>query len=324
MGRREFIGLVGGAAAWPLAAKAQQPGRIYRLGFLAGGPRDEQPNFIPMFETLRQSGFIEGQNLIVDWRAFADQVGRVPELAAELVEAKPDVLYASGDFAIRSMLRATATLPIVGVTEDMVGSGLVGSLARPDTNLTGVSILSTELDSKRQEILIDAVPGLQRMAALADTNATVAQQLQVLQDAARSRGVELSLHRVTKPEEIVAAIDAAKASGAAALNVLASPVLYKTRRIIMQRAAELRLPAIYQFPEEAKEGGLAAYGPSFLALYRDMVTSKFVRLLRGARPADLPVEQPTKFQLVINLRTAKALGLTMPESLLLRADEVIE
>jgi putative ABC transport system substrate-binding protein len=166
MRRREFIGLVGGAAAWPLAAKAQEPGRIYRLGFLAGGPRDEQPNFVPMFETLRQSGFIEGQNLIVDWRAFADQVDRVPELAAELVEAKADVLYASGDFAIRALLRATATVPIVGLTEDMVGSSLVSSLARPDTNLTGVSILSTELDGKRQEILIDAVPGLQRMAPL--------------------------------------------------------------------------------------------------------------------------------------------------------------
>jgi putative tryptophan/tyrosine transport system substrate-binding protein len=324
MGRREFIGLVGGAVAWSLAAKAQEPGRIYRLGFLAGGPRDEQPNFVPMFETLRQSGFIEGQNLIVDWRAFADQVDRVPELAAELVEAKPDVLYASGDFAIRALLRATATVPIVGLTEDMVGSSLVSSLARPDTNLTGVSILSTELDGKRQEILIDAVPGLQRMAALADTNATSALRLQALQDAARSHNVELSLYRVTKPEEIVAAIDAAKTSGAAALNVLASPVLYRTRRIIIERAAELRLPAIYQFPEEAIEGGFAAYGPSFLTLYRDMVTSKFVRLLRGARPADLPVEQPTNFQFVINLKTAKALGLTMPESFLLRADEVIE
>jgi putative tryptophan/tyrosine transport system substrate-binding protein len=277
-----------------------------------------------MFETLRQSGFIEGQNLIVDWRAFADQVDRVPELAAELVEAKPDVLYASGDFAIRALLRATATVPIVGLTEDMVGSSLVSSLARPDTNLTGVSILSTELDGKRQEILIDAVPGLQRMAALADTNATSALRLQALQDAARSHNVELSLYRVTKPEEIVAAIDAAKTSGAAALNVLASPVLYRTRRIIIERAAELRLPAIYQFPEEAIEGGFAAYGPSFLTLYRDMVTSKFVRLLRGARPADLPVEQPTNFQFVINLKTAKALGLTMPESFLLRADEVIE
>jgi putative tryptophan/tyrosine transport system substrate-binding protein len=298
MKRREFIGLVGGAAAWPLAARAQEQGRIYRLGFLAGGPRDEQPNFIPMFETLRQSGFIEGQNLIVDWRAFAERVNQVPELAAELVDAKPDVLYASGDFAIRALMRETSTLPIVGVTEDMAGSGLVSSLARPDTNLTGVSILSTELDGKRQEILIDAVSGLQRMAALADTNATSALRLQALQDAARSHNVELSLHRVTKPEEIVAAIDAAKASGAAALNVLASPVLYGARRIIMQRAAALRLPAIYQFPEEAKEDGFAAYGPSFLLLYRDMVTSKLVRLLRGASlPIFLSSSRPSSIWL---------------------------
>jgi putative tryptophan/tyrosine transport system substrate-binding protein len=205
-----------------------------------------------------------------------------------------------------------------------VGSGLVSSLARPGSNLTGVSILSTELDGKRQEILIDALPGLKRMAALADANATAAPRLQALQDAVRARNVELLLYRITKPEEIVAAIDAANASGAAALNVLASPFLYNNRRIVMQRAAELRLPAIYQFPEIAAEGGFAAYGPRFLALYRDMVTGKLVKLLRGARPADLPVEQPTKFELAINLKTANALGVTVSPTFLARADEVIE
>jgi putative ABC transport system substrate-binding protein len=323
MRRREFIGLAGGAAVWPLAAKAEEPGRIYRLGFLAGGPRDV-PNFVPMFEALQQSGFIEGQNLIIDWRAYAQDVDQVPKFAAELVGAKADVLYASGDFAIQALLRETSTVPIVGVTEDMVGSGLVSSLARPGSNLTGVSILSTELDGKRQEILIDALPGLKRMAALADANATAAPRLQALQDAVRARNVELLLYRITKPEEIVAAIDAAKASGAAALNVLASPFLYNNRRIVMQRAAELRLPAIYQFPEIAAEGGFAAYGPRFLALYRDMVTGKLVKLLRGARPADLPVEQPTKFELAINLKTANALGVTVSPTFLARADEVIE
>jgi putative tryptophan/tyrosine transport system substrate-binding protein len=282
------------------------------------------PNFVPMFETLRQSGFIEGQNLIVDWRAFAQHVDQVPTFAAELVAAKADVLYASGDLAIQALLRATDAIPIVGVTEDMVGSGLVSSFARPDKNLTGVSILSTELDGKRQEILIDALPGLQRMAALADANATAPPRLQSLHDAVRGRNVELSLHRIRAPEEIVAAIDAAKASGAGALNVLASPVLYNNRRIIMQRTAELRLPAIYNFPEVAAEGGFAGYGPRFVALYRDMVTSKLVKLLHGAKLADMPVEQPTKFELAINLKTANALGLTISPTFLARADEVIE
>jgi putative ABC transport system substrate-binding protein len=323
MKRREFIGLVGSAVVGPFAARAQEPGRVYRLGFLAGGPRDV-PNFVPMFETLRQSGFIEGQNLIVDWRVFAQHVDQVPTFAAELVGAKADVLYASGDLAIQALLRATGTIPIVGVTEDMMGSGLVSSFARPDKNLTGVSILSTELDGKRQEILIDALPGLQRMAALADANATAPPRLQSLHDAVRERNVELSLHRIRAPEEIVAAIDAAKASGAGALNVLASPVLYNNRRIIMQRAAELRLPAIYHFPEVAEEGGFAAYGPRFVALYRDMVASKLIKLLHGAKPADMPVEQPTKFELAINLRTANALGLAISPTFLARADEVIE
>jgi putative ABC transport system substrate-binding protein len=323
MRRREFIGLVGGAAAWPLTVRAQEPGRVYRLGFLAAGTRDGQ-YFVAVFEILRQSGFVEGQNLIVDWRTYAQHVDQVQEFAEELVKAKADVLYATGDLAIKAMLRATSTLPIVGSTEDMMGSGLVSSLARPGGNLTGVSILATELDGKRQEILIDAVPGLKRMAALADANATSASQLQALQDAVRARDVELSLHRVSRTEEIVAAIDAAKAAGAEALNVLASPFLYDNRRIVMQRAAELRLPAIYQFPEMAAEGGFVAYGPRLLALYRDMLAWKLVKLLRGAKAADLPVEQPTKFELVINLKTAKALGLTVSPTFLARADEVIE
>ena len=206
----------------------------------------------------------------------------------------------------------------------MVGSGLVNSLARPGGNTTGISILATELDGKRQEILIEAVPGLRRMAAIADSNTTGSTQLQALQDAARARGVELSIHRIARPEEIPAAIDAAKASDAAALNVLASPILYGNRQIIMQRVAALRLPAIYQWPEEAEEGGFVAYGPRLVQIFRELVTPQLVKLLRGAKPADLPVEQPTKFELVINLKTAKAMGVTVPETLLARADKVIE
>jgi putative ABC transport system substrate-binding protein len=206
----------------------------------------------------------------------------------------------------------------------MVGQGLVNSLARPGGNTTGVSILATELDGKREEILIEAVPELRRMAILADSKTTRSPQFQVLQDAARARGVEVSIHQVASAEEITAAIDAAKASGAAALNVLSSPFFYGNRQIVMQRVAALRLPAIYQFPEEAEEGGFVAYGPRLVQIFRQLVAQQLVKLLRGTKVADVPVEQPTKFELVINLKTANALGVTVPATLVARADKVIE
>ena len=324
MKRREFITLLGGSAAtWPLAARAQEPGRTYRVGGLTIGPRTA-PYFVAMFDTLRRDGFIEGQNLTIDWLQYGPRIDHVSEFAAELVKADVDVIYATGDIAIRAAQQATTTIPILGVTDDMVGSGLVKSLARPDGNTTGISILATELDGKRLEILIEAVPGLRRIAALADSNTTASLQLQALQDAARVRNVELSIHRVARPEDIPAAVDAAKASGAQALNALSSPLMYGTRKIIMQRVAELRLPAIYQFPEEAVEGGFAAYGPRLIRIYGELTAQQFVKLLQGAKPADLPIVQPTKFELVINLKTAKALGIEVPPTLLGRADEVIE
>jgi ABC-type uncharacterized transport system substrate-binding protein len=325
MRRREFITLFGGAAAaWPLAAQAQETGRTYRLGGMSAGPRDS-PILTAMFDELRRFGFIEGQNLTVDWHQFGPRVDLIPEFAAELVKAKVDVLYATGDIAIRAAQRATATIPILGGTDDMVGSGLVDSLARPGGNTTGVSILGSELNGKRQEILIEVVPGLRRMAALADSNMTASPQLEALQYAARLRGVELSIHQIARPEEIPAAIDAAKESGAEALNVLASPIFtVVSLQTIMQRVAALRLPAIYQPPEAAEEGGFVAYGPRLVQIYRELVALQLAKLLRGAKPADLPILQPTKFELVINLKTAKALGLTIPESFLVRADKVIE
>ena len=255
MRRREFIALAGASVAWPFAAMGQDPGRIYRVGGLSALPRNSAP-FITMFDELRRFGFIDGQNLTVDWRVYALHIDRIPEFAAELVKSKVDVIYASGDAGIRAAQQATATIPILGITQDMVGQGLVNSFARPGGNTTGVSVLATELDGKRQEILIEAVPDLHRMAVLADSTATRLAQLQALQYAARARGVDVSIHQVASAEEITTAIDAAKASGAAALNVLSSPLLYGTRQLIMDRVAALRLPAIYQFPEVAEERGL--------------------------------------------------------------------
>jgi putative tryptophan/tyrosine transport system substrate-binding protein len=205
----------------------------------------------------------------------------------------------------------------------MVGQGLVDSLARPGGNTTGTSIFATELDGKRHEILIEAVPKLRRLAILADKS-TGSREFVALQDAARARGVELLIHQIASAEEITAAIDSAKASGAAALNVLSSPFLYGNRQIIMQRVAALRLPAIYQFPEEAEEGGFVAYGPRLIPIFRELVAEQLVKLLRGVKPADIPVEQPTRFELVINLKTANALGITVPATLVARADKVID
>jgi putative ABC transport system substrate-binding protein len=322
MRRREFVALMGASVAWPFAATAQQAGRTYRLGAVSSGPRNT-PHFVSMFDELRRRGFIMGQNLAVDWRSYGPRIDLIPQFAAELVKSQVDVILVNGDAAIRAAQQATTTISILGITEDMVGSGLVHSLAEPGGN-TGVSIFATELDGKRQEILIEAMPELRRMALLADSNATGSRELKALQDAARARGVELSIHQIASAEEITGAIDAAKASGAVALNVLSSPFLYGNRQIVMQRVAALRLPAIYQFPEEADEGGFVAYGPSIAQIFREQVTEQVVKLLRGVKPADIPIEQPTKFELVINLKTANALGLTVPPTLLARADKVIE
>jgi len=324
MRRRKFISLLGGAALLPPpAARAQEPGRVYRVGSLSPLPRDELTNVV-FFDGVRRLGFIEGQNLTIDPRGYALRTEQFPEVAAELVEAKVDVIVAAGDAAIRAAQQATATIPILAGTDDMVGSGLVASMARPGGNTTGVSLLSTELDGKRQEILIELVPSARHIAALADTNTTASRQLQTLRDAARARGIELSIYRIAEPEEIIGAIDAAKEAGAAALNVLASPLLNAQPRLIIERAAALRLPAIYMFPESAEAGGLGGYGPRKVEFFRDVWARQLVKLLKGAKPADMPIEQPTKFELVINLKTAKALGLTVPPSVLARADKVIE
>jgi putative ABC transport system substrate-binding protein len=185
-------------------------------------------------------------------------------------------------------------------------------------------LLANELDGKRQDILIEAVPGLRRMAAFADATTTSPQQLQALQDAARRRGVELSTHRISSAGEIAPTIEAAKASNAGALNILASPLLFASQKLIIERSAALALPAIYQWPETAEQGGLIGYGPRLEQLWREIMAEQAIKILRGAKPADLPVQQPTKFELVINLQTAKAIGHEIPAGLVLRADKLIE
>ena len=261
MRRREFITLIGSAAAaWPFASIAQEAGRTYKLGILFPFPR-EHPLIVLLMDDLRRRGFIDGQNLTIDYRVFGQHPELISEYAAQLIKAEPDVLLVGGGAAVRIVQKATKSIPILGITDDMVGEGLVESLSRPNGNTTGVSILAVELDGKRQDILIEAVPGIHRMAVLADYNVTSVAQLEALQEAARARNIELSIHRIAKPEEIAAAINMANASGATALNVLASPMLYAGHQFIMHRVAELRVPTIYQWPEIAEEGGFVAYGP---------------------------------------------------------------
>jgi putative ABC transport system substrate-binding protein len=205
----------------------------------------------------------------------------------------------------------------------MVAAGFVRSLARPGGNITGISFLSPELNGKRQEILMEAVPGARRIAALAELNNNQPAELQALQNAARARNLEVAVFTVGAPEQIAPAMDQAKAWGAKALNVLAAPLFSFNRQIVIERAAALGLPAIYIWPEMAEEDGLIGYGPRLTLIYRQLARL-IVKVLRGVKPEDIPVEQPTKFDLIVNLKTAKVLGLAIPESLLTRADEVIE
>ncbi len=322
MRRREFIALLGTSVAWPFAAMGQEPERTYRLGILTGAARSA-PRSVAFFDELKMLGFVEGQNLKIVVSGFDLREDQYSEVAATLTKAAPDAVFCVTDAATRAVRETAHTIPIVALSPDFVASGLVRSLARPGGNTTGVSILAPELNGKRQEILLEAVPGARRIAVLADPTFTHASELQVLENAARARGADLVVFRASAPDQIASAIEKAKASGATALNVLSAPLFSFNRRIVIDQAAVQELPAIYEWPEMAEEGGLIAYGPRLTLIYRQ--TARLVaKVLRGAKPSDIPVEQPTNFELVINLKTANAMGVMVPATLVARADKVIE
>jgi putative tryptophan/tyrosine transport system substrate-binding protein len=326
MRRREFIALVGSATAVSAllvpVARAQEPGRIYRLGVIAG-PAREAPRIVAFFDELKGLGFVEGHNIQIVAGGFGLRGDQFTEVAATVVKSAPDVILCGDDRAVRAMQEATHAVPIVGLSGDMVAAGFVRSLARPGGNTTGVSLLMLELDGKRQEVLMEAVPDARRIAVLADPSTAPPAHLQALENVARARGVEVAVFSAGAPELIAPTMDKAKEWGATALNVLSAPLFSINRRLVIERAAALGLPAIYEWPEMAEEGGLIAYGARLTLIYRQLARL-VVKILRGVKPDDLPVEQPTKFDLVVNLKTAKALGLTIPESFLARADEVID
>jgi putative tryptophan/tyrosine transport system substrate-binding protein len=323
MQRREFIALIGGlAVAWPFATRAQDTGRTYRIGFLTGAQR-ESPAIVAFFDELRLNGFIEGQNLLVIPGGFSVPNDQIASVAASLVAASPDVIIAGPELPLRALRLATQTIPVLGMTEDMVAEGLVASFARPGGNITGISLLSPELDGKRQDILIEAVPGVRKIAVLADSNVIRPKHLQELQEAAHGRGIEVLVRGVAKRSDVVAAINDAKASGAQAINFLATPMFSVNAAEFIQQVTSLLLPSIYQWPENAEDGALIAYGPRFSEMYRERARIA-VKVLRGTKPPDIPVQQPTRFELVFNMKTAKAIGHEIPAGLVARADRLIE
>jgi putative ABC transport system substrate-binding protein len=324
MRRREFISLVGGAAsAWPLGALAQEPGRVYRLAFITAIGRDEPPT-LAFLDELRIQGFVEGKNLkfVSDGFQFDNQ--KAAAMVPAIIRAAPDAIVSAGDFITEKFQEATKSIPLIAMTEDMVAAGFAASLAKPGGNITGISLMSPDLDGKRQDILIEAVPNAHRIAVLADSNVATLDHLRALETSARSaHGKELLVVRAANANEVMPAMNDASNQGAGALNVLSSPMLHVNRRAIIQRAADLRLPAIYQWPDTADDGGLLGYGPNVVEVFRQRARM-VVKVLRGAKPADLPIEQPTTFKLSINLKTAKAINLTIPAGLVLRADKLIE
>jgi putative ABC transport system substrate-binding protein len=324
MKRREFFSVVGGAAlAFPLGARAQEPGRIYRLAVVMSSGRDEPPT-AAFLDELREQGFVEGKNLEFIPGGFRFDNQQTAAVVPAIVKAAPDAIVIAGDFIAEKFQKETKSIPLVVMTEDMVAGGFAASLAKPGGNITGISLMSPDLDGKRQDILIEAVPGAQRIAILADSNVATLQHLRALEASARStHGKELLVVRAANSSEVIPAVNSANAQGAAALNVLSSPMLHLNRGAIIERATQLRLPAIYQWPETADDGGLLGYGPSFIDVFRQRARM-VVKVLRGVKPADLPIEQPTTFKLAINLKTAKSMNHTVPVGLLLRADKLIE
>jgi putative ABC transport system substrate-binding protein len=328
MDRRDTVlGLLALGAA-PLAAEAQQAAKVPRIGYLVTNLA-ANPHWLEAFrQGLRDLGYVEGRNVVVEYRDAEGKLERIPALAAELVALKVDVILAGSALHALAAKQATSTIPIVfTVAADPVGSGLVASLARPGGNVTGLSNLAPELVGKGLELLTQAVPGVSRVAVLWQPGAlgerTEKDMLTRAEVAARALGVQLQFVEARGPADFDRAFSDMTRARAGALTVFGGAMFFSERRRLVDLAAKNRLPAVYSARELVDAGGLMAYGPNFADLVRRAAT--YVgKILKGAKPGDLPVEQPTKFELVINLKTAKALGLTIPQSVLGRADEVIQ
>jgi putative ABC transport system substrate-binding protein len=308
-----------------LSAHAQQPKKIPRIGVLAGGSAPSVAARVEAFRRgLRDLGYVEGKNIIIDYRYADGKSDRLPALAAELLRLKADILVTTGSFSTRAAKQTTAAIPIVMANDDdPVGSGFAASLARPGGNITGLSTLSPEVAGKRLELLKEIVPKLTRVAFVGDvTRPGAAQALREMNVVADAFGIQMQYVEARTTNDIETAIRAAIKERADALLLLGSPVLNSRRKEIAELAVKAQLPAIYPNWDFVDDGGLMSYGVSYVDLSRRAAT--YVdKILKGAKPADLPIEQPTKFELVINLKAAKQIGLTIPPNVLARADRVI-
>ena len=323
MNRRDTVLALFALGAAPLAAWAQQPGKVPVVGSLmvSAGPYDSVMEALR--SGLRELGYVDGRNIRIEHRSAGGNPDRLPQLATELVQLKVDVIVAGVEASLRAAQQATGTIPIVMVAYDFdpVGVGLIANLSKPGGNITGMSTLQSELIGKRLEVLEEALPGARRVAVFWDGYSRP--QLDALTAAARSLGVELRPVELRAPYNFGEAFKAARRQKVRAVFFLFSPVFYVERRRIAALALENRLPAMHDYSDFVEAGGLISYGPNREDTYGR--AAYFIdRILKGAKPGDLPIEQPTKFELVVNLKTAKALGITFPESILVRADEVIK
>jgi putative tryptophan/tyrosine transport system substrate-binding protein len=325
MRRREFITLLGGAAvAWPHAPRAQHSGKTYRIGWLQPGSLPD-PWIKGFRQGLQEFNYVEGKNLNIEYRWGDGNFDLLPAMAAELVRLNPDVIISVNTAALLALQKATTTIPIVMLgTADPVAAGLVRSVARPGANITGMSVMASELSQKRLELLKEAIRNLDRVTVLSNPgNPAVVLALRETQAAADTLRLKLHSVDVREPNEIDLALSIVARDPPGALVLLVDTMIHSQRIRIVAFAIKHRLPTISPFREFAEAGGLMAYGPQLPDLLRRAV-GLIDKILRGTKPADLPVQAPTKFETVINLKTAKALGLTLPTSILLRADEVIE
>ena len=332
MRRREFIKLVGGAAAaWPLSVNAQPSAKIPRIGLMVTGSLQSPEARVQLDafrQGLRQLGYTEGRNIAIEYRGADGRIERFPNLAAELVRLEVDLIFAANTRAALAARQATSTIPIVSaVMGDPVEDGLVASLAQPGGTVTGLTFLAPELTAKRMQLLKDALPNVSRVAALWHPGAygerTMDDMLKATESAARTLGVQLQLIEVRAAGELERAFSTMMKERAEALFLFPTPMLFLARRRIIELAATNRLPSVSQAREFVELGGLIAYGANINDLFRRS-TVYVDKILKGAKPADLPVEQPTRFELVINLKTAKTLGIDLPLGLMIRADEMIE
>jgi putative ABC transport system substrate-binding protein len=325
--RRGFLGVAPLSLLAALrVAEAQAPVKVPRIGVLGGTSPEVSPVLREFFKRLRELGYVEGQNIVIEGRYYGDQIERLPVLAAELVRLPVDVIVAGAAPAPEAARGATSTIPIVmaGVHPDPVGRGLVASLARPEGNVTGLAFGASELRGKQLQLLKETVPKLSRVAVLSDpNNSTHAHERKGVDDAARVLQVRLRILEVRAPSDFAEAFSVAKRERAGALMVLGGSMLFTHRVRLAELAIRSRLPALLPGRDSVEAGGLIAYGVDVGAGFR-RAADYVDRILKGARPTDLPVEQPTKFELVINLKTAKALGLTIPKTILQRADQTIQ